>query len=141
MNYHRHAPHQAVVCSECGGVARVQPGSKVYPKRKDLAHKMFWVCPYCGARVGCHRGSLAPLGTPALADTREARKAAHDAFDPLWRAKMRREGISRDLARGQAYCWLAEQLGLEPEACHIGMMDKATARKVVDICRATRRAA
>lgn len=41
--------------------------------------------PQCDAYVGCHGESKNPLGRLANAELRAAKKAAHAAFDPLWR--------------------------------------------------------
>lgn len=93
-----------------------------------------WLCP-CGAYTGCHEGTERPKGRPAAKATRAARMDAHAAFDRLWQAKQRREGISKTKARGAGYKWLGEQLGLDPKDCHVGEMDAATARRVVELCR------
>ena len=57
---------------------------------------------------------------------RNARTRAHARFDPLWQ--------DGEWSRKQAYAWLAGALGIEPEDCHIGMFDKATAMRVVEVC-------
>jgi hypothetical protein len=56
------------------------------------------------------------------AETHEARKAAHESFDRVWR--------ERQLSRGQAYRLLADRLGLSKEKCHMKLMDAETARRV-----------
>jgi hypothetical protein len=134
-------------CGECGSRDNVDiaPATIVYPNRADLwAHedggeRWFWLCSSCWAYVGVHRASLKPLGSPAGKETRLARADAHAAFDPLWRKRMALSGISQTKARNRGYKWLAEQLGIEnPKHCHIGWMDAATARRVVEICRGAR---
>lgn len=92
-----------------------------------------WLCS-CGAYTGCHAGTDQPLGRPAGPETRRARQDAHAAFDRLWEAKMKRDQISKTKARGAGYLWLAGQLDLDPEECHIGSMTAAYARRVVDVC-------
>jgi hypothetical protein len=87
---------------------------------------MFWVCTPCDARVGCHPGTVTPLGTPADAELRAARNAAHAAFDPLW--------DSGELTRTRAYAWLAERMGMRKEDVHIGHFDLAQCQRVVDEC-------
>ena len=67
--------------------------------------------------------------------TRKARKRAHEAFDPLWRAKMMRDRVDHAEARNAGYAWLAIQLGLSDEDCHIGMMSAAQCQQVIDVCR------
>ncbi len=64
---------------------------------------------------------------------------AHRAFDRLWLAKMDRDACSKKQARGAGYKWLADQLGMTREDCHIGLMDRATALRVVEVCRRPRR--
>ena len=58
-------------------------------------------------------------------ETHQARKAAHKAFDPLWK----KEGLDR----GVAYSLLAEHLGISVDECHMASMDSETARRVPDI--------
>lgn len=125
--------NQAVLCQECGQAAGMVDGRAIYPHRPDLFAKMFWRCD-CGAYVGCHPGTIIALGTPCGPETRAARNAAHAALDPLWRRKIQRDGVPRHEARGAAYAWLADQLSMRPEDCHIAMMDQATARRVVEVC-------
>jgi hypothetical protein len=123
-----------VICSDCGKPASLTTGAEIYPTRPQLHHKMIWVC-VCGARVGCHDGTEQPLGSPAGQETRAARMSAHAAFDPMWKAKMRRDGCSKKEARRMAYNWLARQMDIAGKDCHIGMMDADGARLVVEICR------
>lgn len=133
-------------CGECdkpGGVA-LAGGELIYPHRRDLwtldggAKRWWWRCAHCGAYCGIHRGTLKALGRPAGLETRRAREAAHAAFDPLWKKRQRLSGLSTHKARGKGYKWLAGQLGLDAKTCHIGEMDAAMARRVVEICRAAR---
>lgn len=128
-------------CSACeAGAVTLVGVQTIYPNRRDLWQRedgstpWYWRCE-CGAYCGAHRDTLKPFGTPADAATRQARMDAHAAFDPLWRRKMRKEGLSATKARGKGYKWLAAQLGMEPKFCHIGEMTAADARRVVDVCR------
>lgn len=109
-------------CIECGGLAQLVSGQRIYPHRPDLYHKRFWLCE-CGAYCGCHGVTSRPLGYPAGPETRRARNAAHAVFDPLWR--------SSRMGRRDAYTWLASAMGLAPERCHIGMMTASQAYEVV----------
>ncbi len=47
-------------------------------------------------------------------------------FDPLWRDKK--------MKRKAAYTWLADQLGIHVNDCHIGMFDVDMCRRVVEVC-------
>jgi hypothetical protein len=120
------------VCLECGAIAKLVGGERIYPHRPDLYHKRFWLCE-CGAYCGCHGVTTRPLGNPAGPETRRARNAAHQNFDPLWK--------SRQMDRRAAYAWLSREMGIPPEQTHIGMMTAAQAWQVVDLCNARRRAA
>lgn len=53
--------------------------------------------------------------------------AAHAEFDPIWR-----DGL---VGRKEAYAWLASQLGIHTDVCHIGMFDEEMCRKVAEICK------
>lgn len=129
-------------CVECN-TFKAEPvtGKEIYPHRPDLHDRQYWLCP-CGAYVGCHRGSdYLPLGRPANKATRDARSDAHAAFDPLWKKVSSRDGIAMGHARARGYRWLAGELGISAEDCHIAMMDAATARRVTAICTAVIEAA
>jgi hypothetical protein len=51
--------------------------------------------------------------------------AVHEVFDPLWNKK------DNMMSRSEAYIWLAYELGIPVEKCHIGMFD-------VELCRQAR---
>lgn len=127
------------VCVECNGRdPELVGGDVIYPHRPDLYRKKFLRC-RCGAYVGCHMGTDLPLGHPAGPLTQRARKDAHAAFDPLWKRKMAKDGVSKHEARGAGYRWLAAELGIDPKACHIGWMNRETALRVVAACAAATR--
>lgn len=125
------------VCPYCSKPAELKDGHYLYGGRlPHLAHKLAWVCIPCDAWVGCHDGTKTPLGTLANSELRRARSAAHAVFDPLWQAKITRDGCSKAVARKAGYVWLAEKLGIPVDHCHIGMMDVTSCRRVVEICKA-----
>jgi hypothetical protein len=86
-----------------------------------------WLCRPCQAWVGCHAGTDEPLGTLADAETREWRKKAHAAFDPMWK--------SGPMTRAEAYRWLAGRLGVDQDECHVGLFGAETCRQVVELCK------
>lgn len=55
--------------------------------------------------------------------THDARKAAHAAFDSLWK--------SGPFSRAGAYKALAAIMGVKPADCHIALMSKEDAERVV----------
>lgn len=77
--------------------------------------------------MGCHPGTNKPLGAPAGQLTKWARMDAHKHFDKIWQDK--------SMSRKAAYKWLAGELGIEAKSCHIGSMDRDTAKRVVAICK------
>lgn len=115
----------AVICDYCQNEAELVTGKAVYPHTPELSNTLYWKCDPCKARVGCHAGTVKPLGRLANARLRFWKMTAHDAFDPLWKdgAKTRR----------QAYQYLADKLGIDRNDCHIGMFDVETCKRVVEI--------
>jgi hypothetical protein len=132
----------APACGECadGGEVVLAQGREMYPQRPDLwvhdngDERWMWRCARCDAYCGVHRGTITPLGTPAGKATREARSAAHAAFDPLWQKRAHLSAMKPSRARAKGYRWLAGELGINPKECHIGMMDAAMCRRVIEIC-------
>lgn len=115
-----------VICPYCDQPARFVNGSTVYPHRPDLHHKAFYVCEPCEARVGCHEATGKPFGRLANAELRRLKIDAHAAFDPLWK--------HGPMKRTQAYAWLARRMNIAKDDCHIGMMDEAQCRRVIEVC-------
>lgn len=113
-------------CPYCKRPTQRQTGRFVFPRRPELAHRLFFVCSTCDARVGCHERTGRPLGTPANAELRLLRKRCHDTFDPLW---VRAAPHLRPTARTGAYVWLAAELGVD--RLHFGEVDEVQARQVL----------
>lgn len=123
----------APVCQYCGNLAELVTGAVIYPRREDLHAKRFWRCAPCRAYVGCHDPGNGygdgtwPLGVLANAELREAKKAVHAVFDPLWR--------SGRMSRKRAYRWLAERMQLSVEDCHVGQFSVEQCRRAEAVCR------
>lgn len=77
--------------------------------------------------VGNFRAPRSASYDPRLA---AMRIQAHNAFDPIWK--------SCEMTRSEAYTWLAKELGINPNQCHMQRMSISRCAKVIDIC--TRRA-
>ncbi len=128
----------AVTCPYCHQAVVLTDSAEVYHAR---SFGPIYLCRPCQAWVGCHKGTTTPLGRLADKELREWKQKAHAAFDPLWQAKLQRRRAERGpdyrkhFARGSGYKWLAEQLGIPVEACHIGMFDLATCKRVVELCK------
>ncbi len=118
------------VCPHCGAPVEIVNNAAIYGRSYGE-----WPWAYacdgadgdgCGAYVGMHPFTAIPLGTLADAPTRDARKKAKDAFNPLWQEKR--------MSRTAAYQWLAGSLGIaNVEECHIGWFDVETCNRVVAV--------
>ncbi|HUV67556.1 MAG TPA: zinc-finger-containing protein [Sedimentisphaerales bacterium] len=115
------------ICPFCDGQMRLVNSAEIYGR----SFGYLYVCsnyPNCDTYVGCHRGSTRALGTPADRALRQARKAAHEIFDRLWRGGQ--------WARNAAYGRLCEVLQVPQERAHIAMLTLAECRQ---LCRAVKR--
>lgn len=113
------SPIQPVQCPYCDNQAELVQGKEIYPYPGSPQNGMYWLCRPCKAWVGTHKNSprFAPKGSLANAELRKARQAAHAAFDPIWNENL--------MKRTEAYSWLANELGLKVNRCHIGFFDVA----------------
>jgi ssDNA-binding Zn-finger/Zn-ribbon topoisomerase 1 len=87
-------------------------------KYRNGSPRKFYGCsryPLCEAAHGANPDGT-PLGIPANKETKQARMAAHDKFDPYWKQK--------GLHRNQAYKLLQDLMGLSPTEAHIAMFSK-----------------
>lgn len=129
-----------VICNYCGDSAQfLATSEQVYDGRN---FGPVWACLKCEAWVGVHPGTKKPLGRLANSDLRQAKRRAHSVFDPLWMHareayddKVHSRRLVIRIARSRAYLWLAEQLGIPVEDCHIGMFDVAQCRRVVEVVK------
>lgn len=92
------------------------------------------VCPICGQdadeedtifgirskHCGLWSWDRAPL---VDADTHQARKTAHQAFDQIWK--------SGAMTRSAAYRALAAEMGIPPSECHIKLMTASQCGSVI----------
>lgn len=118
----------AVICPYCNKEAEFVDSEEVYCGN---SYGMIYLCRPCQAWVGVHKGTDKPLGRLADAELRGARREAHSAFDSLWQ---HRKGRAAKRLRGSMYVWLAEEMNLSREDCHIGKMDVQQCQRVVELC-------
>lgn len=124
----------APACPYCNQSSELVTGAVVYPNMWHLRDKQIYRCAPCSAWVGCHDGTTTPLGRLANDKLRKAKIRAHAAFDPLWRKNYANWDESYFKDRGTAYKWLAEQLGITRDECHIGMFDVDMCQRVEAVC-------
>ena len=99
---------------------------------------MIYLCRTCGAYVGVHDGTDIALGRLANKELRVAKIKAHHVFDQIFRGgfinKIWPEKLPDTTNRKKAYKWLAKQMNIDEELCHIGMFDINDCNRVVEIC-------
>jgi hypothetical protein len=116
----------SMICPYCGAVAILQDSVVIYGR----SFGNVYVCsnyPGCDAYCGVHRDTNKPLGTLANRALRTARKAAHAAFDPVWKLGRMR--------RSDAYAWLASELGIDAAQCHVALFNEVECSRVVDLMK------
>ena len=133
-----HIEQFAPTCPYDGTLTVACTGKEIYPNHPITWGQFFFRCPTCKAYVGTHEASGRPLGSPANRELRKARMDAHAAFDPLWKTKAKSEGISQGAARGLGYAWLARELKIPVDDCHIGGMTIEQCREVLRIVKASK---
>lgn len=115
-----------LTCTYCNKPARLVTGKEIYPRRPDLFSLSFWQCKPCDAYVGCHKAGngygdgTRPLGILANKELRALKLLVHRNFDMLWQGGA--------MKRNEAYAWLAGQLNIPVNQCHVGMF-------TVDLCK------
>lgn len=123
-----------VLCPYCGNRAELVDSSVVY---KGRSYGMVWLCRPCKAWVGCHKNSKvhAPMGRLANKALRDLKRAAHEAFDPLWNGPQHSPipECRPRFTRMEAYKWLAQKMGIHPAFCHIGRFDEEQCKQVIAI--------
>lgn len=113
-------------CPYCVQDIKLVMGKEIYPERPDLYKKKYWLCKPCEAYVGCYGNTDRPLGRLAKAQLRVLKIKAHHALDALWE--------DGHMCRTHAYLWLAKQLGIAENACHIGMFSTQMCKEVIALC-------
>ena len=114
-------------CRHCGAEGQLVNGRVIYPKRADLFHLLFWLCP-CGAYVGIHTRSTyaAPKGLMATAEHRYLKSRAHEALNLLQYGR-------RNMTRSEAQAWLQKALGAD-RPVYIGWSSLDQLRLIIELC-------
>ena len=121
-------------CPYCNGNALLKDSKIIYGR----SYGNIWICekyPECDSYCGVHKETNEPLGRLANKELREWKSKAHETFDPLWKRKMEK-GLDKRTSRNAAYEWLAKEMNLSREECHIGLFDVDQCKEVIKICKA-----
>lgn len=87
-------------------------------------------CEPCGLWSRGSKPLRDEAGHLAERDRITARRNAHAVFDRLW--------LEGHLQREVAYVWLAQELGIERDLCHMSLMDTETAQHALKAAKAIR---
>jgi len=99
------------------------PTHKTAMHQTSTRYGLLWKCPVNGCTVRCWDG---PTSTPGDDETRAARHACHQAFDPLWKTK------SHFQKRRDAYGWLMKVMKVRDTEAHIGMFSKEQCAELLE---------
>ncbi len=143
--------HIPLPCPDCDGFMHLQRKPRGWTGKSRWTYLCENYGTGCRGKVSAHPDGR-PTGPPAPQQIRTLRSRCHEeAFDPLWKDAEkiydikeeadsgRRDAIARIrfTARKRAYAWLAIQLGMTHEKCHIGQItDAETLDKIYELCRA-----
>lgn len=114
------------MCPECGKMAVTKKRKLITSDNAD--NEWVWTCPdypKCDMYVGCHPGTIKPLGTLANQELRSLRWRAHKAMDTCWK--------SDRMTRDEAYEELQIVLELGPKEAHIDRLNRAQCEKVIKV--------
>jgi ssDNA-binding Zn-finger/Zn-ribbon topoisomerase 1 len=101
---------------------------------KKSRYGQFYGCsrwPDCACTHGAHPDG-SPKGIPGDKATREARIAAHEAFDRLWKPR----GEPGKMPRSEAYRILREMMDMTAGEAHIARFTKEQCKKLIDLLSA-----
>lgn len=121
---------EGITCQYCSKTTAMVEDKDVYATSYG---GYVMVCRPCGAHVGCHPPGPfegQSLGSVANRELRQARKAAHAAFDPLWL-----RASNKAASRVATYSQLTAYLKLPSEHVHIGIMNEVQCQQVVDFAK------
>jgi hypothetical protein len=127
-------------CQYCNAPAVFRKSSEHIYQGRDYG--AVWQCGgSCDAYVGAHPDG-SPKGILANKALRQLKMQVHAVFDPLWQnfgtayPEMKRcSPRIRQTMRGRAYSWLAEQLGIAFDDCHVGHFDNARCETAIAIIK------
>lgn len=123
------------VCPYCGTHTILKDSKEVYSK----SYGNIFCCPECKSYVGVHKETDEALGRLADSELRKWKIEAHKYFNPLYKDKIINKVhsvyIPKTSNRKKAYAWLASQMRIKVEACHIGYFGINHCKKVIEICK------
>lgn len=112
-------------CDNCCSVnIKLIENKEIYGKNYGKWPFIYY-CFDCKSSVGCHPSTHIPLGRMADKETKQLRAELHLQFDKLWKMQF--------FTRDKAYCWLARELNIDNNECHISWLNKIQLELGIDI--------
>ena len=112
--------YQGKWCPYCNMATQLIDSKDFY--KDGFSYGYMYVCPNCGAYVGCHKYTKVSFGS--VAD--EERDRGHHYFDQIWRRRI--------IHRPGAYKLLSQAMGIDFEYTHFGMFDKDKCLHAISFC-------
>ena len=112
-------------CVYCNHEVVLTSNAEIYGR--EYGDGKVYLCRSCKASVGCHPGTIIPLGRLANQRLKNLKKLAHNYFDPIWKHKKR--------YRTECYKELAKKLEIPVEHCHFGWFDEPTLMRAIEILK------
>lgn len=134
---------ERLTCPYCQRLAVLLGDSRGLYNGRDYGP--VYICYPCEAWVGVHKGTTKPLGRLANAELRALKRQVHTVLDPLWVKYWQaypevpehvRSDAMRRAQRGRVYLWLAAQMGLTRDECHVGLFNVAQCERALAIFEA-----
>ena len=91
--------------------------------KSGISYGNMYICPNCGAYVGCYRYTQRAFGSVANNVLRQLRHRGHHYFDQIWRRRI--------IHRPGAYKMLSEAMGTDSDHTHFGMFDDEQCRRAI----------
>ena len=121
----------SILCADCGSECSLVDGRAVDPRDPEIADVQVWACPDCTASWAHHApGAEAPAAIPAGVETRNARQTLIERLIyPLIEEGSEGEPGRQPLAIERLTGFLADRMGIEPEACEVACFDLEQCRE------------
>lgn len=110
------------ICQYCWSPVKLIDSKEVY----GTSYGNMYKCTWCDACVGCHKGTVKPLGTLANTELRYWRNRAHESFDKLWNGRS-------NTSRPKKYAWLSRVMGKIPDDTHIALFEVEDCKRCIEL--------
>ena len=127
MNHKKLWKSKPCRCDNCGSKRIACTDNKVLYGKNQGKWPVIWYCYDCKAAVSCHPDSQIPMGKMATQAVRSLRRKAHKVFDKIFKKHY--------MTRTDAYAWLANNMSIPRNECHISNFDEKQCELVIYLAR------